>query len=396
MVGADETTGAPFDEGAASESAMPVSPTEGGGQELAGGTSVYGDPGSELGSIDPDLNWEQGGTAMNWLSVKGLVIASIIGAGLVGCAYWWQTDQAGDDTGTDETVSELQSGSEAEAVDNGPALATASDIADDVPAFPTRRLDEAPPLSTETGPPDFSQPATSGIPQEEPPPLEEPQSFPPARTTADSDFPRNNEDVRDGRALQFEPRTAAAAPENLAPALPRPLDFRPATDAVEPTASPQGDVEVHVVRPGESYWTISRSFFGSARYFQALARYNRQRIPDPRKMRPGMKIVIPEKSVLEAQFPELIPRQRVASETRNVRAGFFIDADGQPMFRVGADDTLTGISDQLLGRTTRWIQIYQLNRAVLPDPHKLKPGAVLRLPADAARVELLPKTSRGR
>ena len=332
---------------------------------------------------------------MNWLSVKGLVVASIIGAGLVGFAYWWQTDHTGDDVGTDETVPELQRGSEAEAVDDGTALATASDIADDLAAFPARRLDEAPPLSTETGAPDFSQPATSGIPQEEPPPLEEPQGFPPARTTADADFPRN-EDVRDRRALQFEPRPAAAAPESLAPALPRPLGFRPAADAVQPAARPQGDGEVHVVRPGESYWTISRSFFGSARYFQALARYNRQRIPDPRKMRPGMRIVIPAKSVLETQFPELIPRPRVAAETGNVRAGFFIDADGQPMFRVGPDDTLTGISHRLLGRTTRWIQIYQLNRAVLPDPHKLKPGAILRLPADAARVELLPETSRGR
>ena len=59
MDGVDDTTGAPFDEGAASESAMPVSSTEGGGQELAGGTSVYGDPGSGAAGEAME-NWDDG------------------------------------------------------------------------------------------------------------------------------------------------------------------------------------------------------------------------------------------------------------------------------------------------------------------------------------------------
>jgi nucleoid-associated protein YgaU len=141
---------------------------------------------------------------------------------------------------------------------------------------------------------------------------------------------------------------------------------------------------VHAVQAGDSYWTISRKYYGTARYFQALSAFNRTRIPDPRRMRPGMKVLIPSQDVLQARFASLLPR-RAAAEGAGRTLGFQIDASGQPVYLVGQSDTLTGIATAHLGRTSRWIQIYRLNRDQLPSPHKLKPGTVLRLPADAMR-----------
>ncbi|MDC0176330.1 LysM peptidoglycan-binding domain-containing protein, partial [Planctomycetaceae bacterium] len=67
--------------------------------------------------------------------------------------------------------------------------------------------------------------------------------------------------------------------------------------------------------------------------------------------------------------------------------GFQVDANGHPIYGVGADDTLTGIARAHLGRTSRWVQIFRMNRDQLPSPHKLKLGMVLRMPADAIRSQ---------
>ena len=151
-----------------------------------------------------------------------------------------------------------------------------------------------------------------------------------------------------------------------------------------PIASGGRSDRVHAVQAGDSYWTISRKYYGTARYFQALSAFNRMRIPDPRRMRPGMRVLIPSQDVLQARFASLLPR-RAAADGAARTVGFQIDASGQPVYLVGESDTLTGIATAYLGRTSRWIQIYRLNRDQLPSPHKLKPGTVLRLPADAMR-----------
>ena len=151
-----------------------------------------------------------------------------------------------------------------------------------------------------------------------------------------------------------------------------------------PIASGGRSDRVHAVQAGDSYWTISRKYYGTARYFQALSAFNRTRVPDPRRMRPGMKVLIPSQAVLQARFASLLPR-RAAADGAAGTVGFQIDASGQPVYLVGESDTLTGIATAHLGRTSRWIQIYRLNRDQLPSPDKLKPGTVLRLPADAMR-----------
>ena len=154
--------------------------------------------------------------------------------------------------------------------------------------------------------------------------------------------------------------------------------------SARPIASAGWSDRVHAVQSGDSYWTISRKYYGTARYFQALSAFNRMRIPEPRRMRPGMKVLIPSQDVLQARFASLLPR-RAAADGAAGTVGFQIDASGQPVYLVGESDTLTGIATAHLGRTSRWIQIYRLNRDQLPSPHKLKPGTVLRLPADAMR-----------
>ncbi|MCA9062800.1 MAG: LysM peptidoglycan-binding domain-containing protein [Planctomycetaceae bacterium] len=147
------------------------------------------------------------------------------------------------------------------------------------------------------------------------------------------------------------------------------------------------DCEVLEVRQNENYWALSKRAYGSSRYFSALAVFNQSRIPDPKKMRPGMKVLVPPAEVLEQRYPELFddltPRTPPVAE-------FFTTEDGRPAYRVGERETLSEISERLLGRSSRWIEIYRMNQTTLRDPNKLKAGMVLILPDDAVEVNVLP------
>ncbi|MEX1229349.1 MAG: LysM peptidoglycan-binding domain-containing protein [Planctomycetaceae bacterium] len=180
------------------------------------------------------------------------------------------------------------------------------------------------------------------------------------------------------------------------------------------------DMQVYVVEQNDSFWSIAKKTYGAGSYFNALAAFNQERIPDPQKMRPGMKVFVPPKQVLEQTFPQLIATLPASSAQsvhqsgfattvhgrhgdhdhhhgRHVQpAGFFVSPQGQPSYRIGKEDTLSEIAKTHLGRASRWSQIYELNRQVLQTPHSLQVGVVLQLPADASSVALVKEGSATR
>ncbi|MDB5342198.1 MAG: Peptidoglycan-binding LysM [Schlesneria sp.] len=227
--------------------------------------------------------------------------------------------------------------------------------------------------------------------------------------------------AKDRTANAFEehrpgvPAASSAPPVERRVARPAPVtqideDFR-ATAARPLVAGDTYDIE-----PGDNFWTISRKKYGTGRYFMALAQHNSQIITDPKRMKLGVSISTPAAEVLERTYAQFIPKAAtidpvqtasispvvsssnstkvtVAAATDEAESGFFIADDGTPMYRIGREDTLSGVAQRHLGRSSRWTQIFELNRDVLPDGNSLKIGAVLRLPADASRVDVV---ERGR
>ncbi len=142
-----------------------------------------------------------------------------------------------------------------------------------------------------------------------------------------------------------------------------------------------------VVQNGDNYTKISQRVYGTVKYFAALAVFNQHRIAEPKNMRPGMVVLVPDKDVLEERYPELF----VDSKPKTPEIGeFLLLDDGSPAYRVGERETISEISGRFLGRSSRWIEIYRLNQTVLNDPNKLKAGVILALPADAAEVNVVP------
>ena len=142
-----------------------------------------------------------------------------------------------------------------------------------------------------------------------------------------------------------------------------------------------------VVQNGDNYTRISKRVYGTVKYFSALAVFNQHRISEPKDMRPGMVVLVPAREVLEERFPEFFEDSQ--SKTPEP-AEFLLLEDGTPAYRVGERETISGISERFLGRSSRWIEIYRLNQSVVKDPNKLKAGLILALPADAAEVNVVP------
>lgn len=154
-----------------------------------------------------------------------------------------------------------------------------------------------------------------------------------------------------------------------------------------PRSGDQLPARVYTVKADESYWSISQKLYGSARYFQALAEHNRHRVGDPKQLRPGMKILVPEAEIMDKLYARIIPGANQRDEAGELLPeGLFFTNNGQPMYRVGKEDTLSDIAMKHLGRASRWVEIYNLNKEKLPTPDRLKDGVVLKMPGDASRI----------
>ncbi len=228
-----------------------------------------------------------------------------------------------------------------------------------------------------------------------------------ADTAAQNVFEQNNPFAADAA----NPPTASATPMETSntgtPAAQMSMDYEPDLVPVPSSNAPNvfqpdadsfkaDEVDVYEVQSRDNYWSISKRVYGTGRYFTALARFNRTRIPDPRKMRPGMKVLVPTREVLEQANPDLFPKRVLNTDPSGADSGFFLDENGTPRFRVGKEDTLGSIAQAHLGRFSRWTEIYRLNRQRLKDPNKMPVGTELQLPQDASRVRMVSAETIGR
>ena len=108
-----------------------------------------------------------------------------------------------------------------------------------------------------------------------------------------------------------------------------------------------------------------------------------------------MKVSTPPAEALEERYGQFLPPgtkvQVTAAEdvsAKSAPTGFFVTPDGTPKYRTGENDTLSDIAAKHLGRSSRWIQIYEMNRDKLSNPNQLKVGTELILPGDASSVGL--------
>lgn len=164
----------------------------------------------------------------------------------------------------------------------------------------------------------------------------------------------------------------------------RPTGFASRRTAVPRSPAPQRGDGKYEVQPNDSYWTISEQLYGSGAYFKALAEHNRGNGKSEEQLQPGTLISAPSVAELEKSYPDLCPKasRREAVQTQNQSRTSPVSArrTGRT-YTVAEGDTLFNIARYELGKASRWVEIYELNRDVLgKDFNYLTPGTQLAMP----------------
>ncbi len=152
----------------------------------------------------------------------------------------------------------------------------------------------------------------------------------------------------------------------------------------------------YTVRPGDSFWVISRNLFGKGEFFKAIAEHNRNAYPNARQLQVGDVLIAPSAEVLRRTYPDLCPKPRQRADV-TAQTVSTTGPSGGRIYVVAEGDTLFEIARFELGKAARWIEIYDLNRDVLTnDFDYIRPGTELILPAQNNRLTDMDNVTRRR
>jgi len=126
----------------------------------------------------------------------------------------------------------------------------------------------------------------------------------------------------------------------------------------------------YTVQKGDTFGSIAKKLFGSARHSVELQKANED--VDPRHMRIGQVLNVP--SLEEGPGGD--------ARDRSVGLGQAATGlEGKRTYEVKKGDTLFSIARAVLGgSSSRWREIYDANKDKLSSPNDLKPGMLLILP----------------
>lgn len=163
-----------------------------------------------------------------------------------------------------------------------------------------------------------------------------------------------------------------------------PEQLQSAPAATTPVSVP---AELYTIKAGESLYKICQTKYGDGSLWKSLAEFNSNVIPNPTKLKAGVTIRLPSKSVLRGELPQSAPQAQF-----DVGGGSMDTQSPAPVqqadpaspstreYTVQKGDTLSTIASKKLGSKSKWKQIADANRDRLNDPHGLVPGTVIRLP----------------
>ena len=181
-----------------------------------------------------------------------------------------------------------------------------------------------------------------------------------------------------GSAVQGNPVQAG----NLAPA--RALQVNGLVKNAEGLRSGlTADLMLYDWKAGDSWASVAQHVYGESRY-ESILRAANEGMHQPK---PGDPILVPTTDMGKAPL-SAVPtpakvesgRQGAKSTTGKEGAATPVAPGSERVHEVKAGDSLSSISKQYYGTTTRWKEIAEANKGVLKDPNKLKVGMKLRIP----------------
>jgi len=105
--------------------------------------------------------------------------------------------------------------------------------------------------------------------------------------------PKSTENIPK-EVINLQSTTSMSARESQVNSQPRKVKPAPRNDLTEPKGV-KPKIQIHVVCEGETLSSISTDYYGNANMWQEILSANRDIVKEADRLRPGMKLVIPNK-----------------------------------------------------------------------------------------------------
>lgn len=146
---------------------------------------------------------------------------------------------------------------------------------------------------------------------------------------------------------------------------------------VTPTAASTAPAPVpkelwHTVQKGETLSGISRKYYNTVSCWKSILEANKNLISDPKKLRVGMRIVIPPRSaVTSTQTHHAAVMVQLSAAAPSSDAKTYVAMKG---------DTLYSIAKKFYNDGSAWKKLLKANADKLKDPKDLREGMSLVVP----------------
>lgn len=143
-----------------------------------------------------------------------------------------------------------------------------------------------------------------------------------------------------------------------------------------------GDFVWHTIRANENLAKICKEVYGDGRLWYKLYKYNSDRISDPDKVREGLLIRVPRRSVLTegASSTEQATRSASGGDSAEAPPPAPVFSGNGRAHTVKDGETLSEIAQKYLGSARKYWTLYEYNKEVIDDPDNVQAGTVLRIP----------------
>jgi nucleoid-associated protein YgaU len=126
--------------------------------------------------------------------------------------------------------------------------------------------------------------------------------------------------------------------------------------------------KIHIVQNGETLRGICSSYYGDSGLASSVAKWNQ--LINSNAIEKGQEIALPSRAALVSSSVALSTHQPTATTTQ-ITMGTYTVKNG---------DTLSEISQTVMGTSKKTQVLIDLNKDVMPDPDRIRPGMILQFP----------------
>jgi 5'-nucleotidase len=87
---------------------------------------------------------------------------------------------------------------------------------------------------------------------------------------------------------------SVTSPQPIDTEIPNTNNEQPTTNNEQRTMNTEPSQKIHIVQKGDTLSSISAKYYGSARQWRKIVLANRNNLPDPNRLTPGSKLLIPQ------------------------------------------------------------------------------------------------------